>query len=73
MKTIFARINPDFKRAQQLPAILNLGPPTTGSAEQRFAEYTPTRIEPSWPMTDDVLDTTSVSHVLPSPAVPSPD
>jgi len=73
MKTIFARTNPDFKRAQQLPAILNLSPSTTGSAEQRFAEYTPTRIEPSRPMTDVVLDTTSVSHVLPSPAVPSLD
>ena len=71
MKTMFARTNPDFKRAQQLPAILNLGPPTTGSAEQGFAEYTPTRIEPSRPVTDVVLDTTSIGHVLPSPAAPS--
>ena len=66
MKTIFARTNPDFKRAQQLPVILNLYPPTTDSAEQRFAEFTPTRIEPSRPMTNVVLGGWSANRSLQS-------
>jgi len=41
MKTICAKTNPDFKRTQLLPVILNVLPPTTGGAAQHFPECTP--------------------------------
>ena len=41
MKTIFAKTNPNFKRAQTLPVISDLLPPTVGGAARRFSEFTP--------------------------------
>lgn len=41
MKTIFAKTNPAFKRAQLLPMSHNILPPTAGRAARRSSELTP--------------------------------
>jgi hypothetical protein len=41
MNTICAKTNPAFKRAQLLPVILSLLPPTTSGTARHFPEFTP--------------------------------
>jgi hypothetical protein len=41
MKSIFAKTNPDFKRAQPLPVVQSLRPPSAACAARRFSESKP--------------------------------
>jgi len=41
MKTVFAKTNPAFKRAQPLPLILDLLPPTASAASRNCSECNP--------------------------------
>ena len=71
MKTIFAKTNPAFKRAQLLPVILDLQPPTTGRAARRFSELTPLQTGLRLPMTDIVVWASSVNPGSNPPAIRS--
>ena len=51
MKTIFAKTNPAFKRAQLLPMIPDLLPPAAGGAARRISEFTPPPTAQRPPMT----------------------
>jgi len=44
MKTICARTNPDFKRTQLIPVILNLLPPATDAAARPFGFILPATV-----------------------------
>jgi len=68
MKTNFAKTNPAFKRAQPLPAMLNLHPPTAGGAVRRFSEFTQPQIDLSSQLTNLIVCAQSVSQEFHAPA-----
>ena len=71
MKTIFAKTNPAFKRAQLLPVILNLQPPTAGGPARCFSDFTPTPNDLRRQMIDLAICARSVSQGAGLPAVRS--
>ena len=71
MKTIFAKTNPAFKRAQLLPMMLDLLPPTAGRAARRFSEFTSPPTALRLPMTGIAVCSSSVSQGAGLPAVRS--
>jgi len=71
MKTIFAKTNPAFKRAQPLPMNHNVLPPTAGGAARRFSECTAPPISLRLSVTDIAVCASSVSPGLELPAIRS--
>ena len=71
MKTIFVKTNPNFKRAQLLPAISDLLPPTMGGAARRYSELTPSQTCLRPPMTGLVVYVSSVNQGVGLPVVRS--
>ncbi|TAK98885.1 MAG: hypothetical protein EPO07_11430 [Verrucomicrobia bacterium] len=71
MKTIVAKTNPAFKRAQLLPMHHNIQPPTVGSAARRSSALTPPQTGLPARMIDPVVCAGNVDLRLNPPAVQS--
>jgi hypothetical protein len=71
MKANFAKTNPAFKRAQPLPAVLNVHPLSAGGAARRFSEFTQPQTDLNSPPTNLIVCAQSVSQDFHASAVRS--